>query len=80
MDTRQVRGDSGAVFEVEPGMLPPEGPLEPGYRDSAAPPRTSSIVRPPDDVDRSLTRSSREVYLVSVVMMLCVILSLGQLR
>ena len=53
MKTRQVRSDSGAVFEVDPSMLESKGTEEQvDYRASSAPPNLSEIIAPPPRATR----------------------------
>jgi hypothetical protein len=42
MSTRRVRGETGALFEVDASMLAPTD-REQGYRESSAPPRATEI-------------------------------------
>ena len=46
MSTRRVRGETGALFEVDASMLAPTL-REQGYRESSAPPLASEIQAPP---------------------------------
>lgn len=44
MSTRPVRGESGAIFEVEASMLDETSERAKDYRASSAPPSTSAIL------------------------------------
>ena len=46
MGIRRVRGESGAVFEVDDSMLGDDASVERGYRESNALPRASAITPP----------------------------------